>query len=229
MSGSGRLQLITLLKNSSDDYLLWDGKRKFTQLIGDGKKTAIYRIIYGVDENQGSLRCVIIHSMSAIETPISRGRIVNSLLLGWLVMISFDFLLHGGILARHYTESHPFLLPPMQAFRLIPLGYLSFLLIAVLLVWIMLRLRICGFKKGAIFGLKLGALIWASLTLGLASVSTAEQALLVGWFIGQSIEASLAGGVIGVAFTAKRLRNLVAKVIVFMIGCVLATLALQWT
>ncbi|NNK97451.1 MAG: hypothetical protein HKO88_00245 [Xanthomonadales bacterium] len=167
--------------------------------------------------------------MPETDTKTSRGRIVSSVLIGWLVMIGFDFLLHGGILAPLYTESHPFLLPPMQAFRLIPLGYLSFLLIAILLVWIMLRLRISGFSEGAIFGLKMGALIWASLTLGLASISTAEPALLIAWFIGQSIEASLAGGVIGVAITVQRLRGLVAKVILFVMGCVLVTLALQWT
>ena len=166
--------------------------------------------------------------MSAVDTQISRGRIVSALILGWLVMIGFDLLLHGGILAGLYADPHPFLLPPMQAFRLIPLGYLSFLLIAVLLVWIILRLGISGFREGAIFGLKIGALIWAAMTIGLASISTAEPALLIGWFIGQSIEASLAGGVIAVAITAVRLRGLFARVIVFMFGCIAVTIVLQW-
>ncbi len=167
--------------------------------------------------------------MSETDALTSRGRIVASVALGWLVMIGFDFLLHGGVLARLYVDPHPFLLPPMQAFRLIPLGYLSFLLIAVLLVWIMLRLHLSGFMDGAIFGLKIGALIWASFTLGLASISSAEPALLVGWFTGQTIEAALAGGVIGAAFAARRLRGLVVGVIVFLIACVAVTIVLQST
>jgi hypothetical protein len=167
--------------------------------------------------------------MSETDAHPSRGRIVASVVLGWLVMIGFDFLLHGGMLARLYVDPHPFLLPPMQAFRLIPLGYLSFLLIAVLLAWIMLRLHLSGFRQGAIFGLKIGALIWASLTLGLASISSADPALLVGWFTGQTIEASLAGGVIGAAFAAQRLRGLVVGVIIFVVGCVAVTIVLQST
>lgn len=167
--------------------------------------------------------------MSETVAQLSRSRIAASAVLGWLVMIGFDFLLHAGLLARHYVEPHPFLLPPLQKFRLIPLGYLSFLLIAVLIVWIMLRLNVNGFKKGAIFGLKIGALIWASFTLGLASISSAQPALLVGWFIGQSIEASIAGGVIGIAFAAQRLRKLVIGVIVFVVACLAMTIVLQVT
>ncbi len=167
--------------------------------------------------------------MSETVAQLSRGRIVSSIVLGWLVMLGFDFLLHAGLLAQHYVEPHPFLLPPMQAFRLIPLGYLSFLLIAILIVWIMLRLHLKGFRKGAIFGLKIGALIWASFTLGLASISSAQPSLMVGWFIGQTIEASLAGGVIGAAFAAKRMRGIVIGVIVFVVGCLAVTIVLQST
>lgn len=73
-------------------------------------------------------------------------------------MISFGFLLHAGHLAGLYLQPSPFLVPPLTAFRLIPVGYLSFLLFAVLLVWLMLRLNLTGWRAGAIFGLKLGGL-----------------------------------------------------------------------
>lgn len=51
-------------------------------------------------------------------------------LLSWLSMLGFDFFLNAGLLARLYLEPSPFLLPPAEAFRRIPIGYLSFLLTA---------------------------------------------------------------------------------------------------
>lgn len=106
--------------------------------------------------------------------------------LGWLAMIGFDFFLHGGLLARLYLHPEPFLLPPEQSFALIPLGYLSLLLLSGLLAWLMLGLRIHRGRAGALFGLKLGVLVWGTLVLGLASISTASLALLAGWSRGRS-------------------------------------------
>lgn len=73
-------------------------------------------------------------------------------LICWLSMIGLDFLLHAGLLARFYIWPDAFLLPLEQAFRLIPLGYLSLLLFACLLVWLMRRLDICGWRRGSLFG-----------------------------------------------------------------------------
>jgi hypothetical protein len=67
-------------------------------------------------------------------------------------MLGFDFLLHAGLLAGLYLQPSPFLLPPVTALALIPAGYLSFLLLAVLLVWLMRRLKLAGWRAGAIFG-----------------------------------------------------------------------------
>ena len=167
--------------------------------------------------------------MTQSERSLSRGRIVGSVLLGWFATLGFDFLLHGGLLAKLYVEPHPFLLPPGQAFRLIPLGYFSFLLIAILLAWLMLRLQLRGFRTGAVFGLKVGALVWASLALGLASISSAEPALLFGWFAGQTVEAALCSGVISTAFAARRLHGLAASVVGGVLGCVVVTVMLQST
>jgi len=51
-------------------------------------------------------------------------------------MLGFDFFLNAGLLSRMYLKPSPFLLPPERMFKLIPLGYLSFLLMAVLLYWL---------------------------------------------------------------------------------------------
>ena len=58
---------------------------------------------------------------------------VGLIFISWLSMLGFDFLLHAGILAKIYTKPSPFLLVAEQAFIRIPLGYLSFLVFAVIL------------------------------------------------------------------------------------------------
>lgn len=87
----------------------------------------------------------------------SKRRIAGAIFLSWLAVLGFDFFLHGGVLARLYQKPSPFLLPLEQAFKLIPLGYLSFLLASVLIVWLLLRMRIQGRRAGFVFRLKLGA------------------------------------------------------------------------
>jgi hypothetical protein len=63
-------------------------------------------------------------------------------LLSWLSVIGFDFLLHASILAPLYAEPHSFLLPPERAFALIPVGYLSFLIFVILVLWLSVKLEI---------------------------------------------------------------------------------------
>jgi hypothetical protein len=87
----------------------------------------------------------------------SAGRVVALTTIAWLSMLGVDFLVHGGLLAELYRQSSTFLLPPATAFARIPLGYLAFLLLAVLLTWLMLRLQLAGWRAGAIFGLLISA------------------------------------------------------------------------
>jgi hypothetical protein len=147
--------------------------------------------------------------------------------LGWFAMIGFDFFLHAGVLARWYLEPSPFLLPPEQAFALIPLGYLSFLLLTVLLVWLAVRLRIQNGADGLRFGLMLGALTWGAWVLGLLSITTASPELLVGWFVGQTIELGIAGVVVGSALGGRHLGRLSLYVLGLVIVAVGLTVVLQ--
>ena len=114
-------------------------------------------------------------------------------------MLGTDLILHAGILARAYATPSPFLLPPERAFALVPLGYLSFLILSGLLVWLTLRLDLRGVRSVGRFGLILGGTIWASLALGMASITTAAPSLLVGWFVGQTVEMGIAGLLVGAA------------------------------
>ena len=168
---------------------------------------------------------------STTETPIATDitptNISTIAFLGWMSMLGFDFLLHGGLLAKLYVKTSPFLLPPQMAFKLIPLGYLSFLIMALLLTWLMLKQKIKGKREGLIYGLKIGGLIWASQILGLASITTADYTLLLGWFLGQTAELGIAGTVIGSSFAGTSHRQVFKWVIVFVIFSVILTITLQ--
>jgi hypothetical protein len=112
------------------------------------------------------------------EIHFSRKQLLFITLLSWLAMVGFDFLLHAGLLASLYLRASPFLLPPLRAFQLIPVGYLSFLLLVILLIWLMERQSITGWRHGFVFGLKVGVLSCGAFVLGLWSISSAE---LVCW------------------------------------------------
>lgn len=147
--------------------------------------------------------------------------------IAWLSMIGFDFLLHAGLLAGLYSQPSSFLLPPITALKLIPVGYLSFFLLSILLVWLMIRLKRTGWRQGALFGLELGSLTWGAFVLGLGSISTASFSLLVGWFIGQTLELTIAGAVVGSGLAGMRLLRLFGIVLVLVLLFVIITIILQ--
>ena len=147
--------------------------------------------------------------------------------IAWLSMLGFDFFLHAGLLAGLYLQPSPFLLPSLTALKLIPVGYLSFLLLSILLAWLMMRLKLSGWCQGALFGLELGGLTWGALILGLISISTAGFPLLLGWFIGQTLELGIAGAVIGSGLAGVRLRRLLIIVAVFVLLALIITILLQ--
>jgi len=158
-------------------------------------------------------------------TPARRLGLIG--LLGWISMLGVDFFLHAGLLAALYTQPSQFLRPPTQAFALIPLGYASFLLITILLVWLMAQLIVIEAFQGFMFGLKLGALMWGAVALGLLSISTADLSLIAGWFAGQSIEMAIAGAFVGAALGGARLTRLFAWVVAGIVLLVIITIAMQ--
>jgi len=159
--------------------------------------------------------------------PYPKKNLLFLTLITWLSMLGFDFLLHAGLLAKIYLQPDPFLLPPLAALRMIPVGYLSFLLMSFLMVWLMIKLKLTGWRQGGLFGLELGGLTWSAFLLGLFSVSTASFSLLLGWFIGQTLELAIAGAVIGSGLAGKRLRHLFGIVLVFVFLSVIITIILQ--
>lgn len=153
--------------------------------------------------------------------------LVHLAFLGWVSMLGTDLVLHAGILAWLYAQPSPFLLDPLQAFNRIPLGYLSFLVLAALLAYLAVRLDIQHWRAGLRFGLTLGASVWGALALGLASISTAPWALLVGWFVGQTIELGVAGALVGAGLQGERTRRLWLFVIGWCIAAIAITVLMQ--
>jgi hypothetical protein len=165
--------------------------------------------------------------MPGPEEHLPLSRRIALILLSWLAMIGFDLILHAGLLSGIYRQPSPFLLPPERAFILIPVGYLSFLLLAILLVWLIGGLNVQGWRRGAVFGLVIGSLIWGSMVLGLLSVSTAPPTLMLGWFLGQSIELGVGGAVAGSGLEGQRLRRLFVVVLLFLVCAFAIAILLQ--
>jgi hypothetical protein len=140
-------------------------------------------------------------------------------------MIGLDFFLHAGLLAPLYDFDNPFLLRPYEAFVRIPIGYLGFLVLAIGLAWLLTRLEVQRGRDGALIAGALGALTWGTVMLGLWSISTADPALLVGWWAGQTVELAAGGYVIGSILGGAPLRGVAWRVgLVLVAGAVSAVL-----
>jgi hypothetical protein len=154
-------------------------------------------------------------------------RVLLSVAAAWTLSLGFDVFLHGGLLARLYLRPMPFLLPPEEAFRRIPLGYLAFLVFTVTLYWLLRRLGVRGAPAGFRHGALAGLVVWGAFAAGLYSISTMTVPLVLGWWLGQAVELGLAGAVLGAAANGVSLKRIWALVIVAIIACATGTIVLQ--
>ena len=150
-------------------------------------------------------------------------------ILTWLAMLAVDLVLHAGLLSGFYVAGGSFLLSPADAFVRIPAGYAAFLVLAIALVWLIGRLNAVGVRNGAMVGLLGGAVTWGALVLGLWSITTASPGLLAGWWIGQSVELAVGGGVAGALFAGARRRRVGAAVGAMLVVSFSVTVFLQST
>ena len=154
-------------------------------------------------------------------------RWVVPVVLCWIAMIGVDLLLHAGLLAPLYDWGSPFLISPGDAFARIPIGYLSFLVLAAALAWLLTRLEIRTGREGAVVGGVLGAVVWGALLLGLWSISTADLSLLAGWWIGQTAELAVGGLVIGSILGGAPTRSVALRVGGLVVAGALVAVVLQ--
>jgi hypothetical protein len=145
----------------------------------------------------------------------------------WLLSLGVDLFLHGGLLARVYVQPSPFLLDAETAFRRIPFGYATFLLLTAGLYWLLNALRVRGAAAGLRYGFGAGALVWGAHVIGLYSISTAPPSLLTGWWLGQTAELSLAGALLGAAAAGMTPRRMWTIVAITIVACLFAMVAMQ--
>jgi hypothetical protein len=161
------------------------------------------------------------------STGLSYKRLLFIIMLGWFSMLGFDLFQNAGLFARLLLDSQSALLPPEQLFRRIPMGYLAFLLVTILLTWLQAKLETRGWKRGVLFGLKFGLLSEAALAFGTYSGFPVPIPLLFAWFIGGTMQCCIASGVIGSGLGGAHLGRLSTKVGLFVLVMVVATMVLQ--
>jgi hypothetical protein len=152
---------------------------------------------------------------------------IATVVLSWLAMVGVDFALHAGLLAPLYKWGSPFLLAPTDAFMRIPAGYVSMLVLAGALVWLLARLEVRGGRDGATVVAAFGAVVWGALVVGLWSISTADPGLLAGWWLGQTVELGVAGYVIGSLRSGIPVRSLAWRVAAFILLGAVSVVVLQ--
>lgn len=150
-----------------------------------------------------------------------------AILLTGLAMIGVDFALHAGLLAPLYDWASPFLLRPADAVVRIPIGYLSLLVLAATLAWVLPRCDITTARQGAALAGGFGAVVWGALLLGLWSISTADPRLLLGWWAAQTIELGVGGLVIGSLLGGVAVRTVARRVAALIVVGAVSAVVLQ--
>lgn len=69
-----------------------------------------------------------------------RNNFIRSTLLAWLIFIGIDFLMHASILENLWAQEIESIKSSIDLAILIPIGYLSFLLLTVLVGFIFIRI-----------------------------------------------------------------------------------------
>jgi hypothetical protein len=145
----------------------------------------------------------------------------------WLAMVAVDLVFNAGLFSAIFFRPGPFLLAPRTLFARIPVGYLSFLMLAILLLWLMVRLGVKGSRAGWRCGVVAGALTGGAFLAGLYSVSTAEVSLLFAWFTTGTVQMGAAGGIAGLGLDRARPRWLLVAASGGLIAAILIIATMQ--
>jgi hypothetical protein len=152
-------------------------------------------------------------------------------LAAWLGYLVLDFLMHGVFLAAWWRAAEPYLLPPRDMLRLVPLGYASFAIYCGALAWLLARLY--GERLGVVSGLRFGVL--AGLVSGVASALGTYSAFrmppaaLLVWPASVVVESAIAGALAAWTLVAQRPWRrvglvLCAAIALFIVGVVIQNL-----
>jgi hypothetical protein len=99
---------------------------------------------------------------------MKKTRFFVTAIAAWLIFLMIDFLAHATVLKPFWDRGYSALKSLEQLFALIPLGYLGFLLLTLLVGWV--YVRVYGVngnsRKGILFGVFFGGLFAVSTFLG---------------------------------------------------------------
>ena len=145
----------------------------------------------------------------------SRSRFWTTTLLAWLVFIGIDFLFHASILKSLWQEAIGAFKPETDLYVLIPFGYLSFLLLTLLVGYCFIKIfptKPDG-KQVFLFSLIFGGLYAASNLFGLYSYIDIPLKHLITYNLVYFIEILA----IGFVFYKASYRETIKKIIGFSI------------
>jgi hypothetical protein len=162
-----------------------------------------------------------------VDTPFSGGRLIRITVLAWLAIVSLDFFLNAGLLARFYRWDLPGFLTPLKMLQYIPLGYAAFLFWSILLVWLMKQLSISGLRRGAAFGLKVGILTAAAGFCGEISIFALPVWMLFMWAIVNTVSFTIGGAVAGAGIASPNLRKITRRILALFLVCLVCGIILQ--
>jgi hypothetical protein len=156
-------------------------------------------------------------------------RFVSTLILAWLVFLALDFLAHATLLRTLWAQDLAALKPTEELFRLIPFGYLSFLLLTLLLGVLYVRLFPDGGSpaRGIAFGAFVGALFAASNFLGWYSAFDLPVVFLALVNLVYWLELSAAGLVFGLLIPPESIKKRAWLVMVVVFLILAASIILQ--
>lgn len=98
----------------------------------------------------------------------AKRRFILATLMAWLLFVMIDFLAHASLLTSFWAKESAALKSKVELFRLIPIGYLSFFLLVLLVGWLYTRIFKSSesIKTGLSFGALFGGLFSLSIFLG---------------------------------------------------------------
>lgn len=160
---------------------------------------------------------------------ISRGRVLLSLSLAWLVFLTIDFLAHAAVLAPLWGQGHPALKSQDDLFRFIPLGYLSFLLLTVLMAWLYQRINKSAgnLRKGLVFGALFGALFAGASFSGWYSFLSLPLRFVAWANLVYFVELTAVGAVLGLLLHPQPLKKRVWYLVICIVSGFVAGIVVQ--
>lgn len=98
---------------------------------------------------------------------VLKKRFIITTLIAWLMFLMLDFLANASLLRNFWGQEYPALKSKEELFRLIPFGYISFLILTFLVGWVYTRFyqEKGSVKKGLCLGSVFGGLLALSLFL----------------------------------------------------------------